>query len=96
MQCRGLMASDRSSVLLANFSGWGSFVAIVEIIVLDWMIVTRPYDAKLERRRAVAQLPVEEKLKILIKLQHLQSQSARNQGRPYKRPWDVKPGSAAG
>lgn len=55
------------------------------------LVKNRLYQAKVERRHAVAQLPVEEKLKILIKLQHLQSDIARNEGRPYKRPWDVKP-----
>jgi hypothetical protein len=48
------------------------------------------FRAKESRRRDLAALPIEEKIKILIKIQHLASSVARQTGRKYRKPWDVK------
>ncbi len=49
---------------------------------------------KLSRRREIAQLPVEEKYRMLIKLQHMVAAIDVQAGRKPRRPWDVpfKPG----
>ncbi len=48
------------------------------------------FQAKAERRRDLAALPVEEKFEMLIKLQQMASAVAKQAGREYKKPWDVK------
>jgi len=40
-----------------------------------------------ERRRRLARLPVEEKIRILVELQELAASIARSRGRPVRRPW---------
>jgi hypothetical protein len=46
---------------------------------------------KRSRRHDLANLPIEEKIKILIKLQHIASKVGRQVGRNHGRPWDVQP-----
>jgi hypothetical protein len=48
------------------------------------------FSAKESRRRELATLPIEQKIEILVKLQHLASNVGRHAGRPYKKPWDIK------
>ena len=43
--------------------------------------------AKKERRRRLAALPIEEKLRILVEMQRLASDIARSAGRPTREPW---------
>lgn len=50
------------------------------------------YPAKLAaadraRRRRLADLPIEEKLRIMVRLQHLAAQIAQANGRPVRKPW---------
>ncbi len=45
------------------------------------------FRAKRERRRALAALPVEEKYKILLRLQELAGELAKAAGRPPRKPW---------
>jgi hypothetical protein len=45
---------------------------------------------KRSRRHDLANLPIEEKIKVLIKLQHIASKVGRQAGRNYGRPWDVQ------
>ncbi len=40
-----------------------------------------------ERRMRMARLPVEEKLRILVRMQHIAAEAARSTGRPVKKPW---------
>jgi len=42
------------------------------------------------RRRDLATLPIEEKIKIVIKLQHMANKIRRQTGRESRKPWDVK------
>ncbi len=46
------------------------------------------FQDKLSRRREIAQLPVEEKYRMLIKLQHMVASVDVQAGRERKRPWD--------
>ena len=39
------------------------------------------------RRRRLAELPIEEKLRIMVRLQHLAAQIAQANGRPVRKPW---------
>jgi hypothetical protein len=48
------------------------------------------FRGKESRRRDLAALPIEEKIKILIKLQHIASAVGRQAGREYRKPWHVK------
>ena len=52
------------------------------------------FQEKLSRRREIAKLPVEEKYRMLIKLQHIVATVDLKAGRKPRRPWDVpfKPG----
>ena len=45
---------------------------------------------KQSRRHDLAKLPIEEKINILIKLQHMVSKVGRQAARSYGRPWDVQ------
>lgn len=45
---------------------------------------------KLSHRRAMAAKPVEEKFEALIKLQQITSTAARQAGRVYQEPWNIK------
>ncbi len=45
------------------------------------------YRRKFDRRQGLASLSPEEKVKMLIKLQHLASQIALEVGRPCQSPW---------
>lgn len=45
---------------------------------------------KESRRRDLAALPIEEKIKILVKLQHMANAVGCQAGRDYRKPWDVK------
>jgi|JI9StandDraft_1071089.scaffolds.fasta_scaffold05597_2 hypothetical protein len=47
------------------------------------------HSSKKARRVELAQLPVEKKVEILIKLQQLTSEVARQAGRPYRNPWAI-------
>ncbi|MBX9770205.1 MAG: hypothetical protein K2X29_02475 [Candidatus Obscuribacterales bacterium] len=51
------------------------------------------FEAKESRRHDLAALPIEEKLQLLIKMQHLESEVARNAGRKHQKPWDLKQGT---
>ncbi len=48
------------------------------------------FKSKESRRRELAALPIEEKIQILIKLQHIASNIGREAGREYKKPWGKK------
>jgi len=39
------------------------------------------------RRRRLARLPIEEKLRLLVELQRLAADIARSRGRPVRLPW---------
>jgi hypothetical protein len=41
------------------------------------------------RRRDLAALPIEEKIKMLVKLQHMANAVRHQSGRKYRKPWDV-------
>jgi hypothetical protein len=45
---------------------------------------------KQSHRHDLAKLPIEEKIKVLIKLQHLASKVKTQSGRKYRNPWDVQ------
>ncbi len=45
---------------------------------------------KRSRRQDLAKLSIEEKIKVLIKLQHLASSIGRQTGRKHRKPWDVQ------
>jgi hypothetical protein len=51
---------------------------------------TKLFLAKESRRRELATLPIEQKIEILVKLQHIASNVGRQVGRPYQKPWDIK------
>ncbi len=45
---------------------------------------------KQSHRHDLATLPIEEKINILIKLQHMASKVGRQAGRNHEKPWDVQ------
>lgn len=56
-------------------------------------IAQRLFEAQAERRREQALLPIEEKVEILVRLQTINAQLARQEGRPVHEPWKIrKPG----
>jgi len=50
----------------------------------------KSFQSKAQRRRDLAALPIEEKLKVVIKLQGLVSSVGRQAGRAYRKPWEIK------
>ena len=42
------------------------------------------------RRRRLARLPVEQKLRILVQMQRLAAEIARSSGRPVREPWRLE------
>lgn len=57
----------------------------------DHVLITADelHRSKKARRVELAQLSVEKKVEILIKLQKLTSEVARQAGRPYRKPWVI-------
>lgn len=53
------------------------------------LITADELSSKKARRVELAQLSVEKKVEILIKLQQLTSEVARQAGRPHKKPWAI-------
>lgn len=47
-------------------------------------------EGKKQWRKEQAALPIEEKVKILIKLQHIAYQIAQQVGRPCRKPWGME------
>jgi hypothetical protein len=47
--------------------------------------------SKGRQRKSLASEKVEDKIKVLVKLQQLASSVARQSGRPYKEPWNIQP-----
>jgi hypothetical protein len=43
--------------------------------------------AKAERRRELARLPIEDKVRIVVELQRLAAEARRAMGRPAREPW---------
>jgi len=43
--------------------------------------------ANRERRLRLARLPIEEKIRILVRMQHVAAEIARSSGRPVRKPW---------
>ena len=47
-------------------------------------------DAKQKQRKHLASLPIEEKLRIIVQMQHLAYEIARSSGRVAPTPWNLK------
>jgi hypothetical protein len=48
------------------------------------------FRSKEAARRAAAEAPIEEKIAKLLQLQKINSELARQNGRPFKQPWDIR------
>lgn len=48
------------------------------------------FRAKERRRKRLARLPIEEKIRIIVELQKIENEIRRATGRPTKREWDLR------